>query len=445
MTLQDDALNYHAQPIPGKLGIAPTKACATQQDLSLAYTPGVAVPCLEIAKNPDDVYKYTNRGNSVAIVSDGTAILGLGAIGPMAGLPVMEGKAVIFKKFADIDAYPLCMDFSHCETPEKKFDVFVDAVRVLEPSFAGINLEDIAAPLCFDLQVKLDGLMGIPAFHDDQDGTAIIISGGLMNALKVIGKKLSEVKIIFNGAGAAGIACARQIMRMGARKENISMCDSKGLITDKRADINEHKKEFAQPAANYKVEMPGLGDAIEGMDVFIGVSVAGALKPEMVSKMNKDSIIFAVANPVPEIMPDEAYAAGARLVATGRSDFPNQVNNALGYPGIFRGALDTRAVSVNEAMKVAASEAIASLIDEPVEGLVKELLVKAYPKEAAIFDAQVPLSEKYIIPKQFDLRVVPRVARMVAKSAMESGVARFKIEDLDAYEKSVFERVRRNW
>lgn len=433
-------LPYHAQSPAGKIQITPSKPLNNKRDLSLAYTPGVGAVCKEIAAHPDDVWKYTNRGNTVAVISDGTAILGLGNIGPEAGIPVMEGKSVLFKKFADIDAYPICMSFKHITDPKERMEAFITAVRVLEPNLCGINLEDIKAPECFELQERLDEMMDIAVFHDDQFGTAIVMSAGLINALKVVGKKFESAKFVMNGAGAAGIACAKLLVTFGAKKENIFVCDTKGLIIDSRTDLNTQKKEFAQTGAAQTLD-----DVIAGADVFIGVSAAGALKAESVKKMNKDAIIFAMANPVPEIMPDEALKAGARIVATGRSDFANQVNNVLGYPGIFRGVLDTRASTVNLEMKMAAVQAIASLVNDPVDGFIKGLLESAYPEEKELFGEKYGLSDRYVLPKIFDLRVVPRVARMVAEAAMKTGVARVKIEDLEAYEKSVFERVMKNW
>lgn len=433
--VNEESLQYHSSFPPGKIKIDSSKSCKTQKDLTLSYTPGVAAPCLEIAKTPEDVWKYTNRGNTVSIVTDGTAVLGLGDIGPEAGLPVMEGKAVLFKKFADIDAYPLCYKFE-----DKSLENFVMAVKALEPCMGGINLEDIAAPFCFELQEKMDAEMDIPVFHDDQDGTAIIITGGLMNALKITNRDLTNIKIVMNGAGAAGIAIARLLMEFGMRKEQLFLCDSKGLIATERADLNPQKMEFAQQSACAQ-----LYEVMKGSDVFIGVSVANCVTQDMVKVMNPNPIVFAVANPIPEIMPDDAIAAGAKIVATGRSDFPNQVNNSLGFPGIFRGALDTRSKTINTQMKMAASAALAALIAEPVSGTTKEILERAYPMEKEIFSQADPLSTTYIIPKQFDLRVVPRVAKMVAKAAMESGVARIQIPDLDSYEKEVFERIIKNW
>ncbi|MBI5754059.1 NAD-dependent malic enzyme [Candidatus Peregrinibacteria bacterium] len=458
-------LPYHAARPAGKIQITPSKPLNNKRDLSLAYTPGVAAVCKAIAANPPDVWKYTNRGNTVAVISDGTAVLGLGNIGPEAGIPVMEGKAVLFKKFADIDAYPLCLSFKHLTDPRERMEAFITAVRVLEPNLCGINLEDIKAPECFELSARLDEMMDIAVFHDDQYGTAIVMCAGLVGALKVVGKNFADVKIVMNGAGAAGIACAKLLLTFGAKKERIFVCDTKGLIVEGRTDLNEQKKEFAQKFKNLgqiqasqsltgetnssktTSSIPQLTDVIEGADVFIGVSAAGTLKPEMVKKMNKDAIIFAMANPIPEIMPEEAMRAGARIVATGRSDFSNQVNNVLGYPGIFRGVLDTRASTVNLEMKMAAVQAIASLVNEPLSGFVKELMEGAYPEEAAagLFGEKYGLSEVYVLPKIFDLRVVPRVARRVAEAAMKTGVARVKIDDLDAYEKSVMERVEKGW
>lgn len=433
-------LPYHSQYPAGKIQITPSKPLNNKRDLSLAYTPGVGAVCKEIEAHPEDVWKYTNRGNTVAVISDGTAVLGLGNIGPEAGIPVMEGKSVLFKKFADIDAYPLCLTFKHITDPRERMEAFITAVRVLEPNLCGINLEDIKAPECFELSARLDEMMDIAVFHDDQYGTAIVMSAGLTNSLKVVGKKFAEVKIVMNGAGAAGIACAKLLLTFGAQKENIFVCDTKGLIVESRTDLNEQKREFAQTGAARTLD-----DVMEGADIFIGVSAAGALKAESVKKMNKDAIIFAMANPVPEIMPDEALKAGARIVATGRSDFANQVNNVLGYPGIFRGVLDTRASTVNLEMKMAAVSAIASLVNDPVDGFIKGLLESAYPEEKELFGEKYGLSDRYVLPKIFDLRVVPRVARMVAEAAMKTGVARVKIEDLEAYEKSVFERVLKNW
>lgn len=437
----NESLEYHKNPTPGKIYTGLSKPCKTQKDLSLAYTPGIATVCMEIAKDKNNIWKYTSRGNTVAVITDGTAVLGLGDIGPHAAMPVMEGKIVLFKKFADIDGYPLCYDFSGLSGDEL-IEQFVKSVKPLEPSFAGINLEDIKAPLCFDIQEKLDAIMDIPVFHDDQDGTAIIILAGLINAVKISGRNFNEVKIVVNGAGAAGISCARLLLHYGVGREQIFMCDSKGLITADREDINDYKKNFAQ-----SVPQTDLAGAIKDGDIFIGVSGPNLLSKEMVKTMKKDPIIFAVANPVPEIKPEDALEAGAMIVGTGRSDCPNQVNNALCFPGLFRGTFDSRASTVNLKMKIAAAEAISSLINEPVDGLVKEILEKAYPEEAAngLFSSANPLNAKYVIPKLFDLRVVPRIARKVAQAAMESGVARIQIEDLEQYEKSLFATISKNW
>ena len=349
LTLAERSLAYHKDPVPGKLKVIPSKPCVTQQDLSLAYTPGVAIPCLEIKKNKDNVWSYTNRSNSVAVVSDGTAVLGLGNIGPEAGMPVMEGKAVLFKSFADIDAIPLCLSHVHGEDGKTDADKLIEAVRTLEPSFGGINLEDIGAPACFKVEQTLKKLMGIPVFHDDQHGTAIISLSGIINALKIVGKKIEDCRFVMNGAGAAGIACAEYYISAGARRENFLLCDSKGVIRSSRTDLTPEKQRFARDT-----DCETLADAIRGADVFMGVSVAKALTPEMVATMAPGAVVFAMANPEPEIFPDLALEAGAAVVGTGRSDFPNQVNNVLGFPGIFRGALDVRARDINEAMKLAA-------------------------------------------------------------------------------------------
>lgn len=435
------SLEYHSRFPAGKIGISLTKPCKNKDDLSLAYTPGVGKPCLDIQENPDRAWDYTNKGNTVAVISDGTAVLGLGNIGPLAGLPVMEGKSVLFKKFADIDAYPLCMKFKNdVESPEY-IDEFCNAVLTLEPSLGGINLEDIKGPQCFEILEKLTQMCEIPVFHDDQDGTGIIIMAGVLNALKIVDKKLTDIKIVINGAGAAGIACGRLLVSLGVSKNQIFMCDSKGLITT--ADTgNKYKTEFAQdhsPAL--------LGEVIVGADLFIGVSFREVLKPEMVRTMNSDAIIFAVANPIPEIMPELAFEAGARIVGTGRSDYANQVNNSLGFPGLFRATLDTKSSTINQMMKMAATQAIASLVFEPATGDVLKILEEAYPEEAktGIFSRPDALSENYVIPKQFDLRVVPRVARAVAEAAMQTGVAKKMIDDLDRYEQEVMERVKKMW
>ena len=432
------ALEYHNGKKPGKFEIAMTKPCNTQLDLSLAYTPGVAVPCLAIKDNPEDVWKYTARANTVAVVSDGTAVLGLGNIGPEAGMPVMEGKAILFKSFADIDTIPLCLSKvsyeDGCTDPQK----VIETVERLEPSFGGINLEDIASPACFEIEQTLTGKMKIPVFHDDQHGTAIISLAGVLNALKMVGKSIENAKFILNGAGAAGIACAEFYISAGAKRENFYMCDSHGVLWQGRDDLTPEKVKFA-----CKENLGDLSDVIKGADILVGVSAADCVTEDMIKSMAKDPIIFAMANPKPEIMPDKALNAGAAIVGTGRSDFPNQVNNVLGFPGIFRGALDVRASTINHEMKFAASKALAELVIEKTPENVKEILAQAYPEDAAagMFDGESPLKGTYVIPKPFDPRVVPRVAKYVAKAAMETGVAQIQIDDLEAYEQAVAERI----
>ena len=439
--LEQAAYAYHENPQPGKVRMMPAKPCNTQDDLSLAYTPGVAFPCTAIRKDPQAVWKYTGRGNTVAVVSDGTAVLGLGNIGPEAGLPVMEGKAVLFKKFADIDAVPLCIGRVFNAEGKSDPQKIIDTVECLEPSFGGINLEDIGAPACFAVEPALKERMSIPVFHDDQHGTAIISLSGILNALKVVGKKIEDCRFVMNGAGAAGIACAEYYVSAGADRSKFTLCDSKGVIHSGRTDLNVQKQRFA-----HETSARTLADAMKGADVFVGVSVAGAVTEDMVRSMAPGAIVFAMANPVPEIFPDKALSAGAAVVGTGRSDFYNQVNNVLGFPGIFRGALDTRASDINEAMKLAASRALASIVCEKMPEDVYRTLCKAYPREAAegIFDGECPLKSTFVIPKPFDSRVVPRVARMVAEAAMKSGVAQIQIPNLDAYEKEVAARIARN-
>jgi malate dehydrogenase (oxaloacetate-decarboxylating) len=388
----------------GKLESKSKVAVRNAKDLSLAYSPGVAEPCKDIYEKPEMVYEYTMKGNMVAVVTDGTAVLGLGNIGPEAALPVMEGKAVLFKSFAGVDAFPICLNTTDVEK-------IIETVKLLEPTFGGVNLEDIAAPNCFVIEERLKKEANIPVFHDDQHGTAIVTAAGLVNALKLINKKITEIKVVANGAGAAGIAIIKLLHSYGVR--DIIMCDTKGAIYEGRPQgMNGVKAEVAK-FTNRDNLTGSLADVIKGADVFIGVSVEGALTKEMVASMNKDAIIFAMANPNPEIMPHVAKEAGARVVGTGRSDFPNQVNNVLAFPGIFRGALDVRATHINEAMKVAAVEAIASLINES------------------------ELNEDYVIPAPFDPRVAPAVAAAVAKAAMETGVARIKVDPEDVKEKTM--------
>ncbi|NOY79777.1 MAG: malate dehydrogenase [Kiritimatiellaeota bacterium] len=435
----EKSLLYHRSPVPGKISVVPTKPCETQDELSLAYTPGVAVPCLEIEARPEAVWDYTGKGNMVAVVSDGTAVLGLGNIGPEAGLPVMEGKAVLFKRFADIDAFPVCVTNVHGPNGRTDAEKLIEITAALEPTFGGINLEDIGAPACFEVETELKQRMGIPVFHDDQHGTAIISLAGVLNALIMVGKKIEDVRIAVNGAGAAGIACTEFYIAAGARRENVVICDSRGVIYQGReAGMTPQKEALAADTS-----ARSLAEALEGADVFLGLSVADCVTPEMVRRMAPNPVIIAMANPTPEIFPDVALEAGAAVVGTGRSDFPNQVNNVLGFPGIFRGALDVRANDINEAMKTAAAKALAEIAREPVPDGVKEFLARAYPEDAArgMFDGPCPLSREYVIPKPFDPRVVPRVARRVAEAAMATGVSRIAIDDLGAYERAVRDRI----
>jgi malate dehydrogenase (oxaloacetate-decarboxylating)(NADP+) len=408
-----DALEYHSRGRKGKVQVVPTKPTATQRDLSLAYTPGVARPCREIEKDPLAAFQYTARGNLVAVISNGTAVLGLGNIGPLASKPVMEGKAVLFKRFADIDVFDL-------EVATEDVDEMVRTVKLLEPTFGGINLEDISAPACFEIESRLKKEMQIPVFHDDQHGTAIISGAALKNALEVAGKKARKVKMVVSGAGAAAIACIRLYLQLGVKKENVVVCDRKGVIYKGRDENMEPvKAEFA-----VKTKARTLADALKGADVFIGLSVGGLLTGEMLKAMAKKPIVFAMANPDPEIGWDEATAARDDVImATGRSDYPNQVNNVLGFPFIFRGALDVRATDINEEMKLAATEALAELAREDVPDAV----LKAYGLESLKF------GREYLIPKPFDHRVLLRVAPAVARAAMESGVARTPIEDFERY------------
>ncbi|MDR1644395.1 MAG: NADP-dependent malic enzyme [Tannerellaceae bacterium] len=412
MAKREDALRYHAEGKPGKIEVNPTKPYSTQADLSLAYSPGVAEPCLEIEKNPLDAYRYTAKGNLVAVVSNGTAVLGLGDIGPLAGKPVMEGKGLLFKIFAGIDVFDI-------EVDEKDPEKFIQTVKAIAPTFGGINLEDIKAPECFEIETRLKAELDIPVMHDDQHGTAIISGAALLNALEVAGKKIDDVQIVVNGAGAASISCTRLYVSLGARKENIVMCDSKGVLSTTRADLNAAKQEFAtsRPLAT-------LGEAIAGADVFLGLSVADVLTRPMVQSMNRNPIVFALANPNPEISYHEAMASRNDLIfATGRSDYPNQVNNVLGFPYIFRGALDTHATAINEAMKLAAVKAIADLAKEPVPDIVNA----AYQLKRTTF------GRDYILPKPLDPRLLTTVSAAVAKAAIASGAARHAITDWESY------------
>ncbi len=410
--INKEALDYHSSGRPGKIEVISSKSCKTARDLALAYTPGVAQPCIEIFKNPADVYKYTAKGNLVAVISNGTAVLGLGNLGAAASKPVMEGKGILFKRFADIDVFDI-------EVGTEDADAFIACVKLLEPTFGGINLEDIKAPECFYIEEKLKAAMSIPVFHDDQHGTAIISAAAFLNACEVAEKKPSDVRIVFNGAGAAAISCAKLYASLGARMENIIMCDSQGVIFEGRtAGMNEYKALFA-----VKTKLRTLTEAMVGSDVFVGLSVAGAITADMIRSMAKRPIVFAMANPDPEIDYHEAKAAREDLImATGRSDFPNQVNNVLGFPFIFRGALDVRAKTINEEMKIAAVHALAKLARQEVPDHVS----KAYGGRRFRFGPD------YIIPKPFDSRVLLWVAPAVAKAAMDSGVAQEKV-DLDEY------------
>jgi malate dehydrogenase (oxaloacetate-decarboxylating)(NADP+) len=412
MARRDDALDYHRRGRPGKLEVVPTKPLVSQIDLSLAYTPGVAEPCLEIARDEDASWEYTARGNLVAVISNGTAVLGLGDIGPAAGKPVMEGKACLFKKFADVDVFDL-------EIAERDVDRFVDLVAALEPTFGGINLEDIKAPECFEIEEKLRARLKIPVFHDDQHGTAIITGAALLNAAAVAGKPLDAIKLVVSGAGAGAIACVEFFVALGLAAANVVLVDSKGVVHAGRTDLNRHKQRFAIADDGRRT----LADAMVGADMFMGLSVAGVVTPAMLATMGPRPIVFALANPDPEIPYPEARAARPdALVATGRSDYPNQVNNVLGFPFVFRGALDVRATTVNEAMKIAAARALAALAHEPVP----ESVSGAYGGQAIAFGPD------YLIPKPFDPRVLWWVAPAVAGAAMASGVARVQV-DVDAY------------
>lgn len=389
MTIGEKALQAHLN-WKGKIEVVSRVSVTNKDELSVAYTPGVAQPCLEIQKNVDNSYEYTRRGNLVAVVTDGTAVLGLGDIGPEAAMPVMEGKCVLFKTFGNVDAFPLCIR-------SKDVDTIVNTVKLVAGSFGGINLEDISAPRCFEIERRLKAECDIPVFHDDQHGTAIVVLAAMINALKIVDKRITDIEVVINGAGAAGIAITKLLMSRGLKK--VILCDTKGAIYKGRPNLNPEKELMAE-ISNPEMKKGELRDVIKGADVFIGVSGPGAVDQDMVRSMAKDPVIFALANPVPEIMPDEAYAAGARVVGTGRSDFPNQINNVLAFPGVFRGALDVRARDINDEMKIAAAEAIASLISDE------------------------ELKPEYIIPSPFDTRVPREVAKAVAEAARKSGVAR---------------------
>lgn len=417
---KEDALNYHTQGRPGKIEVVPTKPLSSQLDLALAYSPGVAEPCLEIKENKENVYKYTSKGNLVAVISNGTAVLGLGDIGPEASKPVMEGKGVLFKKFAGIDVFDIEID-------EKDPKKLIQIIKSLEPTFGGVNLEDIKAPECFEIETTLKREMNIPLMHDDQHGTAIISGAALLNALEVVGKNIEDIKLVVNGAGASAVSCTRFYMSLGVKKENIVMCDRDGAIRADRENLDEIKSEFAT-----KRDVNTLTEALIGADVFLGLSAGNIMQPEQIQQMADNPIVFALANPDPEIAYDLAMATRDDIVmATGRSDYPNQVNNVLGFPYIFRGALDVRATAINEEMKLAAAKAIAALAKEPVP----EIVNKAYGNQKLAF------GRFYLIPKPFDPRLITTIAPAVAKAAMESGVAKYHIEDWDAYELELQERI----
>jgi malate dehydrogenase (oxaloacetate-decarboxylating)(NADP+) len=417
---REDALNYHMQGQPGKIEVVPTKMLSSQLDLALAYSPGVAEPCKEIAANKEDVYKYTAKGNLVAVISNGTAVLGLGNIGPEASKPVMEGKGVLFKKFAGIDVFDIEID-------EMDPDKFIHIVKSLEPTFGGINLEDIKAPECFKIEQELRDKMNIPIMHDDQHGTAIISAAALLNALDVVGKKIEKIKVVVNGAGAAAVSCTKLYLRLGVKKENVVMCDSKGPIHEGRTDLDDIKKEFITQR-----KLASLSEAMKDADFFIGLSVADVLTEDDIKSMAKNPIVFALANPDPEIRYELAKKVRKDIIlATGRSDHPNQVNNVLGFPYIFRGALDVRATEINEEMKLAAVHAIADLAKESVPDMV----VKAYG------DAKLSFGPEYLIPKPLDPRLITSISPAVAKAAMDSGMAKKPITDWGAYHQELLNRI----
>ncbi len=411
-TLDSDALRYHSEGRPGKIGIEPTKPAQTQQDLALAYSPGVAAPARAIAADPADAYRYTGKGNLVAVVSNGSAVLGLGNIGPLAAKPVMEGKSMLFKRFAGIDAFDIEVD----ETDPEKI---IGVVKAIAPTFGGINLEDIKAPECFEIDRRLREELDIPVIHDDQHGTAIIVSAAVINGAKIAGKEVAELRVVVNGAGAAAIACARMFLTLGIPRGQIVLCDSRGVVTRYREGLTPQKEEFATSR-----RLASLAEALHGADLFVGVSVADALTPSMVRTMAENPMVLALANPDPEI----AYGAAMRsrpdiIFATGRSDYPNQVNNVLGFPFLFRGALDVRAAQINDAMKLAAARALADLARRPVS----ESVLRAYGLERLEF------GREYLIPKPLDPRLLCTVSTAVARAAVESGVARQPVGDWDAY------------
>jgi malate dehydrogenase (oxaloacetate-decarboxylating)(NADP+) len=423
--LKEKALNYHSMNgKPGKVEVVPSKPCQTADELSLAYTPGVAQPVLEIADNKENAYKYTAKGNLVGVISNGTAILGLGNRGALASKPVMEGKGVLFKRFADIDVFDIELDTLD---PKK----IIEAVKLMEPTFGGVNLEDIKAPECFEIERELKRICDIPIFHDDQHGTAIICTAGIMNASEVAGKSLDSMQVVFNGAGAAGISCARMFLAAGVKRENLILCDINGVLHKGRTDLSQEQVEFARDT-----EHRSLSDVLVGADCLVGLSAADVVSADMVKSMGKNPIVFAMANPDPEIRPEVALAVRSDLImATGRSDYPNQINNVLGFPFIFRGALDVRARSISEGMKMAAAQALAALAKEPVPEVVK----KAYGGKDFSF------GQEYIVPKPFDPRVIEWEALAVAKAACEEGLAQKPITDWEAYRKELAARMEKYW
>ena len=421
MDLEKKSLEYHSSPVAGKTEVIPTKPCLTQEDLSYAYTPGVAYPCLEIKKDKSKISDYTNRNNLVAVISNGTAVLGLGNIGAAASKPVMEGKGVLFKRFADVDVFDIELDTVDIEK-------LIDAVKIMEPTFGGINLEDIKAPECFEIETRLKKEMKIPVFHDDQHGTAIITGAALINALEISDKKIDKIRVVINGAGAAGIACTNFYISLGVKKENIIMCDSKGVIYKGRTEnMNRFKDNFASDT-----EKRSLAEALKGADVFLGLSVKGAVTKEMLKGMNSQPVVFALANPDPEITyPEAVEARDDVIMATGRSDYPNQVNNVMGFPFIFRGALDVAATTINEEMKIAASKALAEVAKKEVPASV----LKAYKLEKLSYGSE------YIIPKPFDSRVFIEVSAAVAEAAVKSGVAAKPYKSLVQYRADLEDRL----
>ena len=407
-----EALRYHSEPRPGKIGIEPTKPSRTQHDLALAYSPGVAAPARAIAATPDDAYRYTNKGNLVAVISNGSAVLGLGHIGALASKPVMEGKSMLFKRFAGIDAFDI-------EVDERDPEAFIRIVKAIAPTFGGINLEDIKAPECFEIDERLSAELDIPVMHDDQHGTAIIVSAAVINGARIAGKEVAQLRTVINGAGAAAIACARIFLTLGIPREQIVMCDSRGVVSRYRDDLNPQKREFATSR-----RLASLSETLHDADLFLGVSKADILTGAMIRTMAENPIVLALANPDPEIAYDEAMRSRPDILfATGRSDYPNQVNNVLGFPFLFRGALDVRATTINDAMKVAAAHALAELARCPVP----ESVLRAYALERLEF------GRDYLIPKPLDPRLLPVVAAAVARAAVDSGVARQPIADWDAY------------